>query len=251
METYKIILEYDGTRYGGYRNSKKVSTVSIQDKIEAVLTRMEDGHSFHIAAAVNTETGVHSMGQTISYATNQKYDAKEVKEYMNQYLPMDIVVREVIKVRNGFHAEIAKEALLYQYRVQTGRYQNVMEQAYMEYEHKGLDLVAMREGTKLLCGEVDLMALSTNPRLKKSTLRRIEKLQILVDREEIKIECQIDQVWPGLIPAIFGVILQLGRHELELCDLQLKLEEKQLGSLYCPASVKGIILQKVLYDIEG
>ncbi len=250
METYKIILEYDGTRYGGYRNGKKGSAVSIQDKIEAVLTRMEDGQSFHIAAAVNTEAGVHSMGQTISYATNQQFNVKEVKEYMNQYLPMDIVVREVIKVRNGFHAELAKKGLLYQYRLQTGSYRNVMEQAYMEYEPMGLDLVVMREGIKLLHGEVDLMALNSNPRLKKSTLRRIEKLKLLVDREEIKIECQIDQVWPGLIPAIFGVILQLGRHEIELCDLQLKLEEMQLGSLYYPVSTKGIILQKVLYEIE-
>ena len=247
METYKIIVEYDGTRYGGYRKSKKGGTASIQDKIEAVLSRMEDGQSFTLAVAANTEAGVHSMGQTISYVTNKHVTTGQVKEYLNQYLPMDIVVREVMLERNGFHAEHAKKALIYQYRIQTGKYQNVMEQGYMEYIPTELDYTVMKKGMECLVGTIDLMAFNSNKKLKKSTLRTIEKLQMQVDLNEIKIQCQIDQVWPGLIPAIFSTILQLGRHQLTLQEFQNRLSKKELGSLCFPVSTKGIMLLQVLY----
>ncbi len=248
METYKIIIEYDGTRYGGFKKSKKGGTVSIQEKIETVLTRMEHGENFIMTAAVNTEPGVHSLGQTISYGTNQHFDAGTIKEYMNQYLPMDIVVREVKLEKEGFHAEVAKSSKRYQYRIQTGNYKNIMEQAYMDYQSEVPDLSAIKKGMKLLSGTHDFMAFNNNPRLKKSTIRTIEKLQMKVDGEEIKIYCQIDQVWPGLIPSIFGVLLQVGQHKLDLEELKRKLKEKQMGSLCISVPTKAILLEQVLYE---
>ncbi len=248
METYKIIIEYDGTRYGGFKKTKRGGTVSIQEKIETVLSRMEHGENFIMTAAVNTEPGVHSLGQTISYGTHQRFDAGTIKQYMNQYLPMDIVVREVKLAREGFHAEVAKSFKRYQYRMQTGNYKNVMEQAYMDYEPEGPDLSAIRNGMKLLSGTNDFIVFNNNPRLKKSTIRTIDKLQMKVDRQEINIYCQIDQVWPGLIPSIFGTLLQVGQHKLDLEELKRKLKEKQMGSLSIWAPTKAILLQKVLYE---
>ena len=247
METYKIIIEYDGTRYGGFRKSKRGGAATIQDKIEAVLNRMEQGQSFTLTAAVNTEAGIHSMGQTISYKTEQHFREQDIKDYMNQYLPQDIVVREVKQERVGFHAEFAMSALLYEYRIQTGTYQNVLEHAYMDYIPEQLNLSAMKKGMKLLTGNVDFKSLNSNPRLKKSTLRTVDKLQMKVDSEEIKIYCQIDQVWPGLIPAIYGVLIQLGKQKLKLEELIEGLKEGQLGSLYMPAPTKAIMLKQVLY----
>ena len=68
-----------------------------------------------------------------------------------------------------------------------------------------------------------------------------------VDKEEIKITCQIDQVWPGLVPAIYGVLIQVGKHQLKLEDLIDRLQKRELGSLYMPAPFKAIMLKQVLY----
>lgn len=250
METYRIIVEYDGTRYGGFRKSKQSSAASIQEKIEAVLVRLVGNHDFILNAAVNTEPGVHSMGQTVSLSIDKPIREAVLKEYLNQYLPKDIVIREVDAMRKGFHAEFAKIGLCYEFRIQTGIHKNVMEQAYMEYEPGKLDLAFMEEGMNLLCGSHDFMSFNHNRKLKKSTLKTIETLKLKVDEEEIRLQCVIDDVWPGLIPAIFASILKLGRHELTPEELQAKLVMRQLKALYSPASTKGITLVKVLYPKE-
>lgn len=247
METYRMIVEYDGTRYGGFKKSKQSSAASIQEKIEAVLVRLIGDHDFILNAAVNTEPGVHSMGQTVSLRTNKGYTEAMLKEYLNQYLPKDIVVREVEKRKESFHAELGKKGLCYEYRIQNGPYRNVMEQAYMEYEPGKLDIPAMEEGMQLLLGSHDLMSYNHNRKLKKSTLRTIDTLKLKVDQEEIRLICVIDDVWPGLMPAIFSSILKLGRHILTPAELQEQLEKRQLGILYTPASTKGITLKKCFF----
>ena len=248
METYKIIVEYDGTRYRGFKSGKKGSTATILEKIEAVLARMENGEDFVLAAAVNTEAGVHSMGQTISYKTHKHVTATKVQQYLNQYLPLDIVVREVCMEREGFHAEVGKRALCYQYRIQTGSYQKVLEQAYMQYEPEGLNLSKIEEGMKLLLTTRDFVAFKNNKRIKKSSQRTIENLRLKVDQEEIILECIIDDVWPGLMPALFGVLLQLGKETVSLLKVKEELDNKQVGTLNFLAPTKGLILQQVYYD---
>lgn len=245
METYKLIVEYDGTRYKGFKSSRKGNTASIQDKLEAVLSRFEGREGFVLAAAVNTEPGVHSMGQVVSYQTSYESKPDEVRDYLNQYLPGDIVVRQVTTEKKGFRADLAKKGLQYVYRIQTGEYRNVREQAYMEYEEEPLDVLTMEAGARLLVGTVDLAAFNHNRKLKKSTVRNITSLQIQVDKEEIKILCQIDDAWPGLMPAIYGTLLSLGKGQLTTESMQELLRVGELSSLYHPAPVKGLHLIKV------
>ncbi len=247
MGTYKVIVEYDGTRYKGFKMSKKGNTASIQDKLEAVLSRFEGSTDFVLAAAVNTEPGVHSLGQAVSYQTSYEGSPDEVENYLNQYLPGDIVVRKVTREKDGFRADFAKTGLNYLYRIQTGNYRNVREQAYMEYVEEPLDVLSMKAGAEFLTGTKDLAAFNHNRKLKKSTVRYITTLQIQVDKEEIQLTCQIDDAWPGLMPAIFGTLLKLGRHQLTLADIQELLDKGELKSLYNPAAVKGLHLTEVLW----
>ena len=247
METYKIIVEYDGSRYKGYKKNKKGSTASIQEKIEAVLSRLEDGNSITLQVAVPTEVGVHSMGQVLSYRTTAAFTPKTIKDYMNRYLPQDIVVRQVSLERENFHAEFNKTGICYEYRIQTAPYQNVMEHAYMEYIPEPLDLPAIGKAMELLTGTLDLAVFNGNPKLKKSTLRKVEAFDMQVEKESIRLICTVDDVFVGMMQAIFGTLIKIGMHQLELSQLEARLLDHTAGSLCYLAPAKALTLMYVLY----
>lgn len=248
MDTFKIVVEYDGSRYKGYKKTKKGSAASIQEKIEAVLCRLENRDTITLQAAVATEPGVHSMGQVLSYRTEKEFTSQTIETYMNKYLPQDIAVRMVKKARDNFHAEFSKSGICYAYRIQTGPYQNVMEQQYMEYREEALDLTAIRNAMDRLTGIVDMAVFNGNPKLKKSTIRKVDSFRIQVDKNEIKLICIVDDVFMGMMQAIFGTLLQIGTHEMDLQEFYAKLEELKSGSLYILAPAKALTLVQVYYD---
>lgn len=55
MKNYKIILQYDGSRYKGWQTQKNTD-MTIQGKLEAVLERMA-GHPVEIHGSGRTDAG--------------------------------------------------------------------------------------------------------------------------------------------------------------------------------------------------
>ena len=110
MKNIKLTLEYDGTRYNGWqRLGKGESTNTIENKITEVLKKM-DGQDVELFCGCRTEVGVHAYAQTASFKTNTALEIKDIKNYLNRYLPMDIAVLEAEEMPERFHASLnAKE----------------------------------------------------------------------------------------------------------------------------------------------
>ena len=73
MRNFKIILQYDGTRYQGWQ--KQVSTDNtIQGKLETLLSKM-CGAPVEIQGAGRTDSGVHAYGQVANFHTESKKKA--------------------------------------------------------------------------------------------------------------------------------------------------------------------------------
>ena len=58
---YKILVQYDGTRYEGWQRQERTES-TIQGKIEAVLSKM-CGEEVQIQGAGRTDAGVHAKEQ--------------------------------------------------------------------------------------------------------------------------------------------------------------------------------------------
>ena len=67
MKNYKIIIQYDGSRYNGWQRLKNVNN-TIQGKIEDVLSRMV-GHSVEINGSGRTDKGVHAICQVATLSS--------------------------------------------------------------------------------------------------------------------------------------------------------------------------------------
>ena len=95
MKNYKIILQYDGSRYKGWQMQKNTD-MTIQGKLEAVLERMA-GHPVEIHGSGRTDAGVHALAQTADFKLEEHFNKEEIFTYLSGCLRSR-------KYRSGFTA---------------------------------------------------------------------------------------------------------------------------------------------------
>ena len=103
-ELFKIVLQYDGTRYQGWQ--RQVSTDNtIQGKIEVLLSKMCEA-PVEIQGAGRTDAGVHAKGMVANAHIDTELSLQEIQDYMNHYLPEDILVLSVVEAGERFHSRL-------------------------------------------------------------------------------------------------------------------------------------------------
>ncbi|MGB8453525.1 MAG: tRNA pseudouridine(38-40) synthase TruA [Anaerocolumna sp.] len=248
MRNIKLVLEYDGSRYDGWQkqagNSK---SITIQDKIENVLEKMEN-EPVTVIGAARTEAGVHAYAQISNFTTNSDMKLYEIKHYLNRYLPRDIAVIEVAEVPERFHSSFNAKAFRYEYKISMGEVQSVFERKYNYYSFHKLDILKMKQGAKHLTGKHDFKAFSDNRRMKKSTERTINQIDIYSDINEIVITIEADDFWPNMARIIVGTLIEMGEGNREPVSMKDILESGNREKAGMIAEARGLFLQEVLYQ---
>src|SRR5438477_11886643 len=118
MTTFKIILEYDGTRYSGWQEHKNARTImgEIRKAAEQVFRS-----NFEMQGAGRTDAGVHALGQVmhIQVQGEIREQPKELQRRLNELLPADIVVLQMERAARSFHARHDAVSRSYIYQIST------------------------------------------------------------------------------------------------------------------------------------
>lgn len=117
MNTYKLILAYDGTAYQGWQVQPTAPTVA--GTLATIFTKVF-GHEVVILGASRTDTGVHALGQVVRVRTDLNIDPTRLQEGWNNALPSDIMIRDIARVTQ-FHPHIGVVQKTYWYHLFTQR----------------------------------------------------------------------------------------------------------------------------------
>ncbi len=160
MATFKLVLEYDGTRYAGWQRQLNVPT--IQETVEDALAAIAQIR-LPVIGAGRTDAGVHALGQVASFRTDRSLTEREWLRALNAHLPADISALSVSKVADEFHARYSAKGKLYEYHLlnRAERAPLLRERAWMLY--KPLNLPAMMEAAACLIGRQDFSSFETAP----------------------------------------------------------------------------------------
>ena len=246
MCNFKIILQYEGTRYQGWQRQESTEN-TIQRKLELLLTKM-CAEPVVIQASGRTDAGVHALGQVANFHCNTDMSCEEIMEYMNRYLPEDIGVISVERVPERFHSRLHAKGKTYRYRVMTGNIPHVFERRYV-YEHSGnLDLEAMKAAAALLCGTHDFKAFTSAKKGKKSTVRSISSILIEQKEDEIIFTYTGDGFLYHMVRILTGTLLEVGEGKRSFRDVEavLKSGKRERAGALVPA--KGLTLVEVYYE---
>lgn len=243
---YKLTIEYDGTRYEGWQRQAKTDK-TIQGKIEQVLSRMEE-HPVEIDGAGRTDAGVHAKGQTASVSLRDSWSMEEILTYLNTYLPDDIGIVSIQRVPPRFHARLWATGKTYSYRIGTDSYKAVFDRKWRYPLGQALDVEAMRQAADDLTGTHDFRAFCGNPKMKKSTIRTIEKIEIEQSAHEVRIVYTGNGFLQYMVRIMTGTLIEIGLHQRDVQNIRelFQLKERRYAGATAPAM--GLCLEKVYYD---
>ena len=244
MRNIRLDLCYAGTRYSGWQRQKVLDN-TIQGKLETALSRIL-GEPIEVSASGRTDTGVHARGQVANFHTGSQMDCAELLKELRRYLPEDIGIYSCREVSPRFHARLNALEKTYQYRLWNTAAPCVFERRYVAVMEDRLDLEKMRAGAQLLIGTHDFSAFCANKKIKKSTVRRLDDVQISRQGEELVFTFTGNGFLYNMVRIMVGTLIEVGRGErtVERIPGLFGGKREQAGYLV-PA--QGLCLMEVTY----
>src|SRR5262245_45540304 len=162
MKTWKLTLEYDGTRYSGWQEQVNAKTVAgeVRKAAEELFSRQVE-----LGGAGRTDAGVHALAQVAHLRLSprggrpkQLPRSQEILYGLNDRLPSDINMLQVEEAHDRFHARHDAVARSYLYQISTRR--TAFQKKYVWWVKDRLDVAAMTHCAELLAGRHDFAAFS-------------------------------------------------------------------------------------------
>ena len=234
MINYKMILQYDGSRYSGWQVQGNTEQ-TIQGKLQSVLEKMT-GEEIEIHGSGRTDAGVHAMGQVANFKLQSAYEPEEIKRYCNQYLPEDIVVLEVSEVPLRFH------------RIFLGEKPDVFRRKYVTPVAENLNINKMKAAAEVLLGTHDFTSFCGNRHFKKSAVRTIYEIRIEEKKDELDISFTGNGFLQNMVRILTGTLLEVGTGKREVREMKEILEGRNRSLAGPVAAAKGLVLINVEYE---
>ncbi|MCC8151193.1 MAG: tRNA pseudouridine(38-40) synthase TruA [Lachnospiraceae bacterium] len=243
---YKMILSYDGSRYFGWEHQPN-TPMTIQGKLEQVLTRMT-GQDVEVIGAGRTDAGVHARGMVANAHFETELSDVEIRDYMNRYLPEDICVREVRQASDRFHSRYNALGKTYRYTCYVGDGKPVFDRKYVYVPEDSPDVEQMRKAAEYLIGTHDFASFCSNPRMKKSTVRKVDRIEIARKGAYLYFTYHGTGFLQHMVRILTGTLLEVGYGKREPESMAELLEARQRSQAGFTAPAKGLCLLKVDYD---
>lgn len=244
MKNYKVVLQYDGSRYDGWQKQGNTGN-TIQGKLEAVLEKLA-GKPVEVHGSGRTDAGVHALAQTANFHMEGERSPREVKDYLNQYLPEDIAVIHAQDVPERFHSRLNVVSKTYVYRIETGDKKPVFERKYLYGLGQRMDLEKMREAAEYLIGEHDFQSFCAGKK-KKSTVRRIDKIEISREGSQVTLMFKGNGFLYNMVRIMTGTLIEVGLGKRTTESVKEALEAKDRLKAGYTAPAEGLFLKTVEY----
>lgn len=243
----KLVLEYDGTRYDGWQKQGNTEN-TIQGKLEAILTRWT-GEETEVHGSGRTDAGVHAKGQVANFHVDAKKcrNAKEAMQYLNQYLPEDIRVLEAEEMPERFHSRLNAVRKTYIYYVETGDKKPVFDRKYVFGLGERLDVEAMRAAAANLVGEHDFKSFCSNKKMKKSSVRRLDAIEIEENGSRIAFTYTGNGFLYNMVRILTGTLIEVGLGKRRPEEMAQILETQNREAAGITAPPEGLFLAAVEY----
>lgn len=245
MKNYKLLIAYDGTRYFGWEHQPNTD-LTIQGKLEAVLSQM-CGEQVEVIGAGRTDAGVHAKGMVANVHLETEKDEKEILQYLNRYLPDDIVVQEVREASERFHARYNAMGKTYCYTIYNGKLKPLFDRKYVHQVEEKLNVEKMKQAAEYLIGEHDFKSFCGNPKMKKSTIRVVDKIDIEKKGDYLTLTFHGKGFLQYMVRILTGTLLEVGQGRRTPESMVDLLEAKDRSQAGVTAPAKGLCCLKVDY----
>ena len=208
---FKLVVAYNGGAYLGWQIQAAGRT--IQAEIEQALAKITQ-ESIRVTASGRTDSGVHALGQVVSFVSATRLTPEELQKALNGTLPPDIRILEAEYAPDDFHAVRDAVSKRYRYFLQDGGVQDPFLIDWCWYLPHRLDEDKMQEAADQLIGEHDFASYQSAGSPRATTVRTIQ--DFVVDRqigqlcEPIVMEVEANGFLYNMVRNLVGTLVEVG-----------------------------------------
>ena len=243
---YRMTIEYDGTRYLGWEHQPNTE-MTIQGKIETVLSRLA-GSPVEVLGAGRTDAGVHAKAMVANCFLDTDKSPEEIRDYLNEYLPEDIAVKNLVKAGDRFHSRYNATGKTYRYTCYIGKDKPVFDRKYVYTLKERPNIDSMKSAASYLTGEHDFASFCSNPKMKKTTVRNVDSIEILANGDYLVFTYHGSGFLQHMVRILTGTLLEVGfgKRTPESMLTLLDAKDRKLAGPTAPAC--GLTLMQVDYQ---
>ncbi len=247
---YRLLIAYDGTEYAGWQ--RQDNALAIQHLVEEAVAAVA-GRNVTVHGAGRTDAGVHASGQVAHLdlpAGNvpSGETRRALVHGVNHHLPAAIRVLAAADADDSFHARKSASLKVYIYRLCTAPVIDPFRAPFVVPAPRELDLESMKAAAALITGRHDFSAFARAGGSHRSPLRTIREARWTGQGDEIRFRVAGDGFLRGMVRALVGTMLEVGRGRRTPADLAALLEGGARSAAGPNAPARGLCLDSVEYD---
>ena len=238
------VCAYQGTNYYGWQ--KQVGYVSVQSKIEEVLSTIYDTQ-VSITGSGRTDSGVHALRQYFHFIVEKEKDLNQLMYAMNKMLPEDIQIISLEKVDDDFHARYSAKRKIYEYRILL-KNKDVFNYDLAYLYPMDLDFDLLKESLKLFEGEHNYQDFTSKEEDEDNFTRTTYNIEVIKDKDLIRIRFEGNGFMRYQIRNMVGSAVAVANKKENISFIKYHLNgNKNREIIAYKAPAVGLYLVDVLY----
>jgi tRNA pseudouridine38-40 synthase len=244
---YFIFISYKGTSYHGWQ--VQPNSVTVQKILDNALNVVL-GEQISTTGAGRTDTGVHAMifcahfdsiSPDLSTTDNLIFK-------LNRFLPEDISVNSIRKVRPDANARYSAISRTYKYYI--SRIKDPFSETSSWFLHGSINIDSMNEACRLLVDHSDFTSFSKLHSNVKNNICRIYKADWQEARNTLVFTIKADRFLRNMVRAIVGTMVEIGFGKMNLKEFEEIILARNRCRAGKSAPAKGLFLAEIEYPEE-
>ncbi|AFH49946.1 Pseudouridylate synthase A [Ignavibacterium album JCM 16511] len=242
MNNYKLILQYDGSRYSGWQIQENSITIQ-QEIISAIKIILKE--EVNLIGSGRTDSGVHALGQVANFRTEKEIDLYKFQFALNSILPNDISVTSVEKVHENFHSRFDAKKRTYIYLI--SQFKSPFYKNYSFFYPYKVELKKLNDLSNLFIGKKNYSSFCKRKSEVENKFCEVTEISWSNQFDLIVFKISADRFLHGMVRAIVGTLLKALKMEKpeEYIQEVFRSEDRDFAGEAVPA--KGLFLYKVEY----
>lgn len=246
-------LAYDGSAYFGWQVQPE--QVSVQATLENALGTLL-GTLTAVTGAGRTDTGVHASEYYAHFEIDPEVlsskedwrkqpDGEQFLFKLNRFLPPDIVVYEIFRVKGDMHARFSALSRSYEYRISTRK--PVYERNYSHYIYGSLDVASIESCCRIIEATGDFESFARLHSDVRNHICKVEHAHWRQVEGGYIFEIMANRFLRNMVRSLVGSLIDVGMSRSSVKDFQEIVDARDRSRAGQSAPAKGLFLCGVEY----
>ncbi|MBA3319840.1 MAG: tRNA pseudouridine(38-40) synthase TruA [Pyrinomonadaceae bacterium] len=248
MQSWRLEIEYEGTRYSGWQKQPHARTVQ-GELLKAAETFLDA--KVELGGSGRTDAGVHALGQVAHLkcgTSRQPPSNRQLQIGINNLLPHDINVLGVSPALANFHARHDALGRYYLYQIATRR--TAFGKPFVWWVRDRLHVAAMSEACDFVIGRHDFRSFCESTETQTSTVVQVETAHVFTHGSLILFRIGASHFLWKMVRRLVGALAEVGRGRLSVGQFSRLLKTPSNEPAAWTAPPSGLFLERVVYAGE-